>query len=88
MTVVPDDHHEWQNLDDYFFAKRMWTLWANPRRVSPHADAQRAIAALVHLQAHLSKLQRPPTRCAQKDTGIELMERQQRVERKPEPTPA
>jgi len=26
VTVVPDDHNEWQSLDDYFFAKRIWTL--------------------------------------------------------------
>ena len=26
VTVVPDDHSEWQNLDDYFFARRNWTL--------------------------------------------------------------
>lgn len=26
VTVVPDDHDEWKNLDDYFFAKRKWTL--------------------------------------------------------------
>jgi len=26
VTVVPDDHNEWQNLDDYFFARRNWTL--------------------------------------------------------------
>lgn len=26
VTVVPDDHSEWQSLDDYFFAKRIWTL--------------------------------------------------------------
>jgi len=22
---VPHDHNEWQNLDDYFFARRNWT---------------------------------------------------------------
>lgn len=26
VTVVPDDHSEWQSLDDYFFARRKWTL--------------------------------------------------------------
>lgn len=26
VTVVPDGHGEWENLDDYFFARRMWTL--------------------------------------------------------------
>lgn len=26
VTVVPDDHTEWQSLDDYFFARRYWTL--------------------------------------------------------------
>jgi|GEM_PF-3331767 len=26
VTVVPDGHDEWENLDDYFFARRMWTL--------------------------------------------------------------
>lgn len=26
VTVVPDDHNEWQSLDDYFFARRKWTL--------------------------------------------------------------
>jgi len=26
VTVTPDDHAEWPNLDDYFFARRNWTL--------------------------------------------------------------
>jgi hypothetical protein len=26
VTVVPDDHTEWQSLDEYFFARRKWTL--------------------------------------------------------------
>jgi hypothetical protein len=26
VTVVPDDHAAWQNLDDYFFARRAWAL--------------------------------------------------------------
>ena len=26
VTVVPDDHGEWANLDDYFFARRRWTV--------------------------------------------------------------
>ncbi len=26
VTVVPDDHNEWRNLDDYFFDRRKWTL--------------------------------------------------------------
>ncbi len=26
VTVVPDDHAAWESLDDYFFAKRIWTI--------------------------------------------------------------
>lgn len=26
VTVVPDHYEEWQSLDDYFFARRNWTL--------------------------------------------------------------